>query len=66
MSFSMTTKDPGLFDAAVVCRRWLRRVVFPLPKVPEITIALGGKEREASLKEWSGTWAGDVITTKTS
>jgi hypothetical protein len=34
--------------------------------VPEITIALGGKERGASLKEWSGTWAGDVITTKTS
>jgi hypothetical protein len=66
MSFSMTTKDPGLFDAAVVWRRWLRRVVFPLPKVPEITIALGGKERGASLKEWSGTWAGDVITTKTS
>jgi hypothetical protein len=66
MSFSMTTKDPGLFDAAVVCRRWLRRVVFPLPKVPEITIALGGRETGASSKESSGTWAGDVITTKTS
>jgi hypothetical protein len=34
--------------------------------VPEMTIALGGKERGASVKEWSGTWAGDDITTKAS